>query len=144
MDTLKSFFNADLLRHARLLEAMTSRLRLQLPTQVAEHCWVGGVRDRTLVVVTDSASFAVATYYQQHDILKRINSDFQADLRRPLIKLKTKVAKLPRATKKPLVRPKLSADNARGLDFAAANITDPELKSALTKLARHGMKRSRP
>lgn len=143
MDTLTSFFNSRLIRQARLLEAMTSRLRLHLSTQVGEHCWVGGVRDQTLVVITDSASFAVAAHYQQHDILKRINADFQADLPMPLIKFKTKVAKRPRTTEKRLARPTLSTDSARGLESAADNIADLELKSALTKLARRSVRRPR-
>jgi hypothetical protein len=144
MNTLRSFFNAGLLRQASLLEAMTSRLRLHLPTQIAQHCWVGGVRNRTLVVITDSASFAVAAYYRQHDILKRINADFQTDLPAPLIRLKTKVAKRPSATKKPWARPTLSTDNARGIKSVAVNIADSELKSALNKLARRGTKHSQP
>lgn len=144
MDALKSFFNASLVRQARLLEAMSSRLRLHLSAPVAEHCWIGGVRDQTLVVITDSASFAVAAHYQQHDILKRINADFQAELPMPLIKLKTKVAKQPRTPEKRLARPTLSADNARGLESAADSIVDSELKSALTMLARRSVRHPRP
>lgn len=141
METLKSFFNAGLVRQARLLAAMTSSLRLNLPPDVAEHCWVGGINDRLLVVVTDSASFAVAAYYQQHEILKRINSDFQAELPAPLIKLRTKVATLSPTISRSLPRPTLSTSNARGLESAAATINDPELKIALTRLARRGSNR---
>jgi hypothetical protein len=140
MQTLKSFLDHRLVRQARLFEAMTERLRIHLPAEVAPHCWVGGVRDRILIVVSDSASFSMLVHYQQHEILKQVNSDFSLELPAPLTKLKTKIAKLPAAVKRPLVRPRLSADDARRLTSVAANITDPELKSALIRLAQRGSK----
>lgn len=136
MQTLKSFLNESLVRQARLFQTMTDSLRLQLPAEVAEHCWVGGIRDRVLVVVTDSASFGTLAYYQQHEILKRINSDFRMELPAPLTRLKTRITKQAPQTRLPSQRPRLSADNARGLACAAMNIDDPGLKSALLKLAR--------
>ncbi len=143
MENLKSFLNADLLRHAGLLEAMTATLRSYLPAEAAAHCWVGGVRERVLTVVADSAGFAVAAHYQQHEILKRINSDFRAELLIPLNKLKTKVAKLPAPVRTPLQRPTLSVENARALASSAMTLADPELRSALASLARRGGKSKR-
>jgi hypothetical protein len=138
MRALKSFLDGGLLRQARLLEAMTGSLRLQLSGEVARHCWVGGIRDRMLTVVTDTASFATLVHYQQHEILKRINSDFRLELPAPLTRLKARVAKLAPETRVPLERPRLSADNARSLASAAKHIDNPELKSALAKLAQRG------
>lgn len=140
MEQLKSYLSTGLLRHARLLEAMTKTLRSHLPAEVAAHCWVGGVRGRMLVVVTDSASFAVAAHYRQHEILARINNDFKAELREPLGEFKTRVSPLPAAAKMPRKRPELSSDSARGLACAAESVTDPELKAALTRLAQRGGK----
>ncbi len=140
MQRLKSLLDHGLVRQARLFQAMTERMRLHLPAKVAEHCWVGGIRERVLVVVTDNASFSTLVHYQQHEILKRINSDFRAELPAPLVKLKAKVAKLPPTPRNPLPRPSLSADNARGLARVAKDIGDPELKSALNRLAQRGVK----
>lgn len=101
MQSLKGLLNANLVRQAQLFEAMTKSLRRRLSVEAAAHCWIGGMRDQTLVVVTDSASFAVAAHYQQHEILKEINSEFRAELAAPLTRLKTKVAKTPIPTGKP-------------------------------------------
>jgi hypothetical protein len=138
MEHLKSLLNADLLRHALLLEAMTTILRSYLPAEAAAHCWVGGVRERVLIVVADSASFAVAAHYQQHKILKRINSNFKAELSASLNRLKTKIAKLPAPARIPLQRPTLSANNADILASSAMTVADPELRAALDRLARRG------
>lgn len=137
MRSFKALFDEKLLRQARLFEAMTDCLRRSLPLEASAHCWVGGVRDRVLVVVTDSACFAVAPHYQQHEILKRINSEFRAHLPAPLTKLKTKVAKVPStAVQRRLEPPTLSADAGRGLASVATHIADPDLKSVLTRLAK--------
>jgi hypothetical protein len=140
VQSLKALLNDNLLRQARLFEAMTESLRMSLPPALAAHCWVGGIRDRVLVVITDSANFTIAVHYQQHEILKRINGRFRAELSAPLIKLKTKVAKVPTTPKLPLQPPQLSAENGRTLAAAAAHIIDPDLRSALTRLARRGDK----
>lgn len=93
MQSLKTLLDGNLVRQAQLFEAMTKSLRRHLPTEAATHCWIGGTRDQTLVVITDSASFTVAAHYRQHEILHEINSEFRADLAAPLTSLKMKVAK---------------------------------------------------
>jgi hypothetical protein len=135
MQNLRVFLSDSLVRQARLFEAMTDSLRLHLSAEVAAHCWVGGIRERTLVVVTDSTAFFMLVHYQQHDILKRINSDFKTELACPLNRLKTRIAKRPPETKKAMQRPKLSHDSGRDLAHAAATIADPEVRDALTRLA---------
>jgi hypothetical protein len=135
MQKLRVFLSNSLVRQARLFEAMTDSLRLHLSAEVAEHCWVGGIRERTLVVVTDSTAFFMLVHYQQHDILKRLNSDFKTELACPLNRLKTRIAKPPPETKKAIQRPKLSRDSGRDLARAAATIADPAVRDALTRLA---------
>jgi hypothetical protein len=144
MQTIESFLNNALARKARLYEAMTDSLRIHLPVEVATHCWVGGVRAQSLVVVSDSACFSTIVHYQQHEILEQINSDFQTELRAPLTKLRTKIAQQPVVVRKAPARPLLSATNAHCLTRAAINIIDPELRSALARLAQRGGKYQGP
>lgn len=141
MQPLKTLLNASLVRQARLYDAMTESLRRRLPAEAASRCWIGGVREQTLVVVTDSASFTIAARYQQRDILKGISAEFRTELATPLVKLKIKVAKAPVSTNGTPEQPKLSVGNARELKSTAAHTADPELKSALIRLARRGEKR---
>jgi hypothetical protein len=130
--TLQSLFDGKLVRQARLFEAMTSSLRLHLPPEVGDHCWIGGVHERTLVVVTDSASFATLVHYQQQEVLKRINSDFRMEIPAPLQKLKLRIAKLAPQTQRPLPR----RTSASGAARDTREVTDLELEAALKRLVR--------
>lgn len=143
MQSLKALLNDNLVRQARLFETMTQSLRRHLPAEAAAHCWVGGVRDRILVVVTDSASFGVVAYYQQHEILKGMNSEFRAELPAPLIKLRTKVARAPAMVESPRQQPTTFPEGTRGPASAASHSAAPELKSAYARLARRSDKQSR-
>ena len=139
MHRLQHFLDSRLIKSARLLEALTQSARTRLAPTVAEHCWVSAIRGKTLIVVTDSSSWAVPIRYQQHELLKQLNEQFPAELQQTLTRLKIKVAILPNGAKKLMSNPHLSPDNARKLASAADGISDAGLRSALKKLARRGM-----
>jgi len=140
MQTLRRLIDPDLIRQARLFESMTDSLRKCLAADSALHCWVGGIRDQTLVVVTDRSAHATLVHYQQREILKRINSDFRPELPAPLTRLKLKIRQMPVVATKNAQRPALSAENARRLASTATAISDAGVRSALNRLARRGGK----
>ncbi len=89
---LECFIDSGLLRRLRLLEALTGAIRPLLPGAGAQHCWVVDVRGRTLVVLTDSASWAVSIRYQQRELLKQLNDQFRLELGGTLERVKIRVA----------------------------------------------------
>jgi hypothetical protein len=110
---------------------LTLSLRSRLPDPGAQHCWVGGIHDHTLVIVTDSANWAVPIRYQQFELLKQINSEFQQNLKR----LRIRVSNPTYREKSPANRPALSSQSAQQLASVAATIDDQGLKTALLRLA---------
>lgn len=140
MKTLNGLIDPHLLRQARIFASMTDSVRKCLAAESARHCWVGGVHDQTLVVVTDHSGHAMRIHYLQREILDCINSNFGSQLPAPLTRLRLKVRAMPAPAVKSAARPSLSADNARQLLSTANGIPDPGVKAALKQLARRGIK----
>ncbi|MBA2491206.1 MAG: DUF721 domain-containing protein [Gammaproteobacteria bacterium] len=138
MRTLNTLIAPELLRQARAFESMTRELRTCLKDECATHCWVGGIREQTLVVVTDHAGHATRVHYQQGEILECINKGFRSELPAPLIRLRLKVRPMPEAPVRDIRRPTLSSDNARRLLSTADGIVHAGVKAALQRLARRG------
>jgi hypothetical protein len=120
---LERFIDSRLLKRLRLLEALTCAIRPLLPAAGAEHCWVVDVRERTLVVLTDSANWAVSIRYQQRELLKQVNDQFRLELACALERVKIRVShRSDRLDSGPLARrhpspPRTPApDSHRGLE----------------------------
>ena len=143
MQPLNHFIDPAMIKHAQFLHALTMSVRTRLPASVAEHCWVGGIRDDTLVVITNSGNRTIPIRYQQHELLKLLNSEFRTDLKQTLKRLKIKVtasqrslaANIPVGAKNPISQAPLSKQTAQHLLSVAADVADSELRSALLKLA---------
>ena len=133
MQTINQLLDKQITKKAQFLHLVTLSLRSRLPTPSAEHCWAGGIRDNTLVVITDSANWVVPIRYQQFELLKQINSDFQKDLKR--LKIKVSNPKYRSRAVIPTNLPTLSVLNAQQLTSVAATIDDQELRTALLHLA---------
>jgi hypothetical protein len=88
--------------------------------------------------LTDSSSWAVSIRYQQHEILKLLNSEFRPELQQTLKRLKIKVVSLPNGRKKTISKLHLSQSSARLIAATADAIQDPGLSVALRRLADHG------
>ncbi|MEN8128696.1 MAG: DciA family protein [Pseudomonadota bacterium] len=132
MQQINRYIDQDLIRQAQFLHVLTQSLRLRLPVTVRAHCWAGGIRDNTLVVITDSANWAVPIRYQQYELLKQLNTEFQQNLKR----VKIKVTNIAYQRKKPANRPSISLQSAQHLASTASTMQDSELKSALLRLSK--------
>lgn len=131
MQALNQFLDKDIVRQAQLLHMLTLSLTSRLPLPAATHCWVAGIRDHTLIVITDSANWVVPIRYQQFEILKQLNSEFQQNLKR----LRVKVSSPTYRATNPINKPILSSQNAQHLTSVAGAIDDQDLKAALLRLA---------
>lgn len=136
MQQINRYLDKDLIRQAQFLHVLTESLRSRLPITVGAHCWAGGIRDNTLVVITDSANWTIPIRYQQYELLKQINSEFQKNLKR----VKIKVVNIAYQREKPANRPSISVQSAQHLASIASTMQDSGLKSALLRLS----KRSKP
>lgn len=138
MRLFKHYLDSRLIQRARLLQSLTHSVRSRLAPVVAEHCWVAGIQNNTLIILTDSSSWAVSIRYQQHELLKLLNSEYRPELEQTLKRLKIKVITLPNGRKKTISKPRLSQSSARLIASAADAIRDPGLSVALKRLADHG------
>jgi hypothetical protein len=132
MQSVKQFLDKDIVKQAKFLHLVTLSLRSRLPALSAEHCWAAAMRDHTLVVVTDSANWVIPIRYQQFELLKQLNSEFQQNLKQIRIKVSSPLYR----AKNPIDRPTLSRHNAQQLTSVASTIDDKGLKSALLRLAK--------
>ncbi|MFF7705741.1 DciA family protein [Pseudomonas sp. NPDC007930] len=135
------------LREARPLKALFSQtVRLshlqrlldgQLQPAARPHCRLASWREGTLLLVVTDSQWSTRLRYQQ----RRLQRDLQAlpefaGLMRILIKVKPSQEGATRAHTGTV----LSAEAAETLQATAEGITDPALRAALERLARHGKK----
>lgn len=113
---------------------MTNSLRDLLPEPLASHCWVAGHQGKHLHLISDGGAWATRLRYQQHEIFKRLNTEFDLELKALRIKIVSPNDRsaLPRRRSS-----ELSENAAQTLKRAAQGIDDPGLKAALLRLARH-------
>lgn len=117
-----------------MLEKLNFSLQALLPSPLNAHCWTASVREQELTLVTDGSTWASQLRYLQREILKQLNAEYRLELKKCRIRIDA-----PRVVREPARRRlELSADSAETLERAANAMPDPELRTALQKLARRG------
>ncbi|GAB2795884.1 hypothetical protein GCM10027040_22820 [Halomonas shantousis] len=125
----------SLMRVADLLDRAQSHLRTHLPEEVREHVFVGGYRDGRLTLITDRAVWLTWLRYEQTRLLALLR---QLPELEAVLGITLKVRPV-RPVKAPLRQPRqLSSEAADQLEACAADVDDPRLKRALSRLAAHG------
>ena len=140
MRKFSSYINTDLQKKAKLLHRLTLSLRMHLPAELASHCWVGGVADRTLTIITDDPSRASLVRFQQREILKQLNQELSLTVKEYLNRIKIKISTIASGSEDLTKAPFLSTSSAQHIDECACNIKDLELRQALQQLARRPFK----
>lgn len=140
MQKLSSYISTGLQDKTKLLHRLTLSLRMQLPATLASHCWVAGIDNRTLTIITDDPGHASLLRFQQYEILKQLNQELGLAVREYLNRLKIKIRKTTSAPKLPTPAAPLSERSARHIDECAEHVKDHELKEALHRLAQQGRK----
>ena len=138
MQKLSSYINVDIQKKAKLLHRLTLSVRMQLPKDLANHCWVAGINNRTLIIVTDDPNRASIIRFQQREILKQLNQELSLTVKEYLIQIKVKICNVISGGNHPIKAEKLPADIAKYIYQSSCNIKDLELKQALQKLANRG------
>jgi hypothetical protein len=122
-----------LVSQARALAGLDALTRELLPDTLKTHCRVLSVRDETLVLAADSPVWAARLKFHSSQLVKQLNRQQTVKLRTVRIRVRPPeklVAGERRST--PL---KLGINSATALRQAADSVSDPDLKSALLRLA---------
>ena len=136
MQKLTSYLGTDIQKKTKLLHRLTFSLRMQLPANLASHCWVANIENRTLTIVTDNPSQASLIRFQQQEILKQLNQELGLSLKEYLNQLKIKIRKTTDSSKPKLTKQSLSEYGARHIKACADQVADHALKEALISLSK--------
>ena len=136
---------AVLLREARPLKALFSQaqrlaqlqrlVESQLQPAAREHCHVASWREGTLLLIVTDGHWATRLRYQQKRLLRQLQMmEAFSSLTRINFRVQP-VAGVAPAAGHPM---DISTRSAQNIHATAEGITDPKLKAALERLARHG------
>ena len=140
MQKFASYISADLQKKAKLLHRLTLSIRMQLPEDLAKHCWVASIDNRTLTIVTDDPNRASIIRFQQREILKQLNQELSLTVKEYLNQIKVKISNNISGINRPMKTQLLSSDSADIIKNSAHDIKDLGLQKAMLKLADRGIK----
>lgn len=135
MQKLSSYIGTDLRKKAKLLHRLTLSIRMQLPTDLARHCWVASIENRTLTIITDDPSRASLVRFQQHEILKQLNQELSLTVKEYLNRIKIRISNVASGVEPPTKSLPLSNPSAQQIKECAKSIKHAGLKDALQHLA---------
>ncbi len=141
MQKFSSYISADLQKKAQLLHRLTLSIRMQLPEDLANHCWVAGIDNRTLTIVTDDPNRASMIRFQQREILKQLNQELSLTVKEYLNQIKVKICNVINGVNPPTKAENLSSESAYHIKQCAKDIKDLELQKAMQRLAKRGLKK---
>ncbi len=138
MQKCSSYISVDLQKKAKLLHRLTLSIRMQLPEDLARHCWVASIDNRTLTIITDDPNRASIIRFQQREILKQLNQELSLTVKEYLNQIKVKISNVISGGNHPMSARNLSSNTANHIYQCASNIKDLELQKAMQKLANRG------
>ena len=144
MDSFKSRLDHSLIKRARELEWLTSLIRSELPPECDGHYHVANIRNRTLVIITDSPVWTTRLRQLGPRILNVLQNNGRKNLLHIQVFSRPAQSSVTRApeTTKPGPR-QLSLQSSQLLNQTASFIEDEGLRDALLKLARHTSDKTR-
>lgn len=124
---------AKLAQHAQLIEKLNHTLHQALPLQFSAHCHLANIKNQTLIIHTDNASFASLIRFQAPALCKA----FSEHLTMPISDIEIKVRPEINA---PAVAPPpvtlLPKSAAKALQQTAEVIDNEALSASLDRLAK--------
>jgi hypothetical protein len=122
-----------LVSQARALLGLDGLVQELLPDALKTHCRVLSVRDETLVLAADSPVWAARLKFHSSQLVKQLNRQQTVKLRTVRIRVRPPEKQL--ETERRNTPLKLGINSATALRQAADSVSDPDLKSALLRLA---------
>ncbi|MFQ5469788.1 MAG: DUF721 domain-containing protein [Gammaproteobacteria bacterium] len=126
---------SKLIQFANQLEKLTRITRSCLPTPVNNHVNVANLKDNTLIIHTDSATWATQLRFHLPDLLRQLRIDHNL---KSICSIRTKVVPNQIVTKtKAEHQPLTSPSSSALLQNFADSIDDQPLKEAIHRLAKN-------
>ena len=122
-----------LVSQARALLGLDGLIQELLPDALKTHCRVLSVRDQTLVLAADSPVWAARLKFHSSQLVKQLNRQQTVKLRTVRIRVRPPEKRV--ATERRNAPLKLGISSSTALRQAADSVSDPDLKSALLRLA---------
>ena len=132
MRPLAYYIDDDLKKQSRDQHFFNTVLSRILPPPLNRHVWASGYEKGILRLLTDGPAWATRLRYQQHELLKQLNSDPAVKLNKILITVSNRPS--PVLQQKP-ERRGLSASARTSLQKAASTVSDPELRQIFERLS---------
>jgi hypothetical protein len=127
---LKTLFN-----QAQRIERLQQLVASQLQPAAREHCLVASWREGCLLLIITDGHWATRLRYQQKRLLKQLQAlEEFATLTKILFKVQPPTVEM----RVPSRTISLSSSAAENIQATAEGITDPNLRAALERLAKHG------
>ena len=126
---------AGLLARSSDLRKMDTLLAELLPAPLNAHCHILSIRSSVLVMAADSPVWAARLRFNAPNLVKQLTQHLSA--KRYTIQIRVRPPEIPPAPLRHTVnRP--GKQGIAALQQVAQAVSDPELKSALLRLANHG------
>ena len=122
-----------LLSRARALGELDERVHELIPAPLNDHCRILSLRDDTLTLAADSPVWAARLRFHTTQLVKQLSDDQTVNLR--TVRVCVRPRERPAATRTASGKPLISRKNSHTLKQGARQVTDPDLKAALERLA---------
>jgi len=130
---------ADLLARSRDLRKMDILLAELLPAPLNAHCRILSIRNTILVLAADSPVWAARLRFQAPQLVKQLVQHLSAKRYTIHVRVRPPETAPPSQPHKPVMRP--GRQGIAALLQAAQTVSDPELKTALLRLANRNYNR---
>jgi hypothetical protein len=130
---LKSGAQSRLLARARLLAQLDAQVQALLAPPLQQHCRVLALREPVLVLAADSPVWAARLRFHAPHLVRQISLPQSMRLRSIRVRVRPPEPSATTTPRRPA--PRLGQRGAAAMQQAAENISDPELKTSLLKLA---------
>jgi len=124
---------ADLLARSGDLRKMDILLAELLPAPLNAHCRILSIRNTTLVLAADSPVWAARLRFHAPQLVKQLAQRLSTKRHTIQVRVRPPETARPPRPHKPVMRPGIQGVAA--LQQAAQSVSDPELKTALLRLA---------
>jgi len=119
-------------QRAQKLNHLNYILQQVMPVQFAAHCFLANINNQTIVIHTDSASYASLLRFQANTLCKALSEHTSQNVTKLEVKVKPSFQAIQPSNPNPFSLP---SDAADCLSQTADNLDDGPLKVALQKLA---------
>jgi len=127
---------ADLLARSCELRKMNTLLVELLPAPLNAHCRILSVRNTILVLAAESPVWAARLRFHAPQLTKQLAQNLSAKRYKIQVRVRPPETALPLQSHNPVIRP--GRQGTAALQQAAQTVSDPELKTALQRLANRG------